>query len=186
MFTLSFHGSYRGDLFYILDLKMKLSGRTPSGEADFHAMNGKAVGNGREHVPIPEPWDKTFGRYKRPWKRVKLQLQKMGCPEGYAPVWFVEDWAPAAIHSARRYKRKGSGVIVFDWDKYDLSVNCILEKLFCKCLIYKYPGSVFVMKRKSNGSQREFGSSVGKTLKRHESLRATLTSSLKNWTGATV
>lgn len=180
MFTLSFHGSYRGDVFYLLELKMKLVGNSEGGGGDFHAMNGKAVGNHREHVMIPESWERGFGRHARPWRKVKDQLAKMGCPENYAPVWFVEHWAPAAIYSARRHKRKGSGVIVLDWHKFDLSQNCILEKLFCRCLVYKYPGSVYILRQKIS---KDASYSSGRTLRRHNSLSASISRSLKQLTG---
>lgn len=157
MFTVSFPGSWRGTLFQILDTKMHLKLGDKNG--DVHAMNDsrKRSGIGAVGIEFPEGEDWERVMRTKNWRNFVKYLKAMSNSGKYkdgktAPEWFVEHWGPAALHCAVHHEKLGTGVIIFKaLNGYNKSKWCMLEFMFCLCLVEVFPNSVYVIDKVSQG-----------------------------------
>lgn len=150
MLVISYPGKSRLELFEILaEMKMEFGEEG----ADVHVMNEAKSESGWDATPLPEDWVEAFGGLPT-WTAMVIHLQGIRRLDGSypyadgvtAPRWFVEQWGRAAWNAAGKSKMTGSGVVVFhSWIGYTWSVWCQLEFLFCKCLVQRYPRSVYVI-----------------------------------------
>jgi hypothetical protein len=137
--TFSYPGKTRNQLYYVLrQLGIDL-------DREVHVMNAtdKLGGNqpmSLEQLPMYEQFKELGGWSRIIWQCEKaVELGGLGMDEGFAPAWFVRQWAPAAIWSAEH----GLGVVLLStWGGAD-SANMELEHIFCEeCVEIYFPGSV--------------------------------------------
>ena len=173
MLVVSYPGKSRMELFEILG---EMEFECGKDGADIHVMNEGKAQSEYEIAALPQDWIEAFEGLPT-WEAMIIHLQGIREIDGSylyadglsAPKWFVEQWGRAAWNAAKKSKITGSGVVLFhSWVGYTWSIWCQLEFLFCKCLVQKFPKSVYVIDN-SLFSPKKKGISRGYFMKGTES-----------------